>query len=249
MPESSVENPINNGDITAIIVKGYKAIAEEITMEIAPLTILAGANSSGKSSVMQPLLLMKQTLQATYDPGALLLNGPHVKFTSAKQLFNKHNDRQVNEFSIGFQIHNTGKLIYTFSQTNGKPIDLSWIEFGNTNLTKIKRNEIVLENEQDRGKILHKLSQFRFAPKDSSIDPNVNFDEGESISFAFNRVRCFLEGKISVANTQGRIVKFVQLLQFVNPFSRKIHGIIHIPALRGNPERAYQVTAVGQEFP
>lgn len=27
---------------------------------------------------MQPLLLLKQTLDATYDPGPLLLDGPHV---------------------------------------------------------------------------------------------------------------------------------------------------------------------------
>jgi uncharacterized protein YunC (DUF1805 family) len=36
------ENPVNNRGITAIIVKGYKAIADEINVEIAPLTIFAG---------------------------------------------------------------------------------------------------------------------------------------------------------------------------------------------------------------
>ena len=68
--------------ITRITVAGFKSIAEEQSVEIRPLTILAGANSSGKSSIMQPLLLLKQTLDATYDPGALLLNGPNVRFTS-----------------------------------------------------------------------------------------------------------------------------------------------------------------------
>ena len=33
-------------------------------LEIRPLTVLAGANSSGKSSLMQPLLLMKQTFDS-----------------------------------------------------------------------------------------------------------------------------------------------------------------------------------------
>ena len=74
-------------EITAITVQGYKSIADEVTVSIAPLTILAGTNSSGKSSLIQPILLMKQTLQAPYDPGALLLNGPNLKFTSAEQLF------------------------------------------------------------------------------------------------------------------------------------------------------------------
>ena len=45
--------------ITKIAVKGFKSIAEECEIDIHPLTILAGANSSGKSSIMQPLLMLK----------------------------------------------------------------------------------------------------------------------------------------------------------------------------------------------
>src|SRR5437016_10928198 len=75
--------------ITHITVGGYKSIAREQTIEIRPLTVLAGANSSGKSSMMQPLLLLKQTLEAPYDSGALLLNGPNVKFTSVDQMMTR----------------------------------------------------------------------------------------------------------------------------------------------------------------
>src|ERR1700739_1615849 len=71
--------------ITHITVGGFKSIAQEQSIEIAPLTILAGANSSGKSSIMQPLLLLKQTLDAPYDPGSLKIDGENVKFTSADQ--------------------------------------------------------------------------------------------------------------------------------------------------------------------
>jgi predicted ATPase len=44
--------------ITRITIEGYKSIVKEQSIEIAPLTILAGANSSGKSSMIQPLLLL-----------------------------------------------------------------------------------------------------------------------------------------------------------------------------------------------
>ncbi len=50
---------------------------------------MAGENNSGKSSIMQPLLLMKQTLEAPYDPGALLLDGPNVQFTSGAQFITR----------------------------------------------------------------------------------------------------------------------------------------------------------------
>src|SRR6267142_499309 len=75
--------------ITEIQVAGFKSISDEQSIEIRPLTILAGANSSGKSSMMQPVLLLKQTLEAPYDPGALLLDGPNVKFTSVEQMLTK----------------------------------------------------------------------------------------------------------------------------------------------------------------
>src|SRR4051812_42863496 len=75
--------------ITRLSVAGYKSLRQEQSIEIHPLTILAGANSSGKSSIMQPLLLLKQTLEASYDPGALLLDGPNLKITSVEQILSR----------------------------------------------------------------------------------------------------------------------------------------------------------------
>src|ERR1700689_5270281 len=75
--------------ITRIAVEGFKSIAKRQEIEIAPLTILAGANSSGKSSIMQPLLMLKQTLEASYDPGPLKIDGPNVKFTSTDEFLSR----------------------------------------------------------------------------------------------------------------------------------------------------------------
>src|SRR5947209_1735384 len=88
--------------VTAITVQGFKSIADEQRIEVRPLTILAGPNSSGKSSMMQPLLLLKQTLEAQYDPGPLLLNGPNARFTLAAQfLANPTSTRNLRRFSVG----------------------------------------------------------------------------------------------------------------------------------------------------
>ena len=77
--------------ITRIAVEGFKSIVKRQSIDIAPLTILAGANSSGKSSIMQPLLMLKQTLEAGYDPGPLFISdsAPNVKFTSTDQFFSR----------------------------------------------------------------------------------------------------------------------------------------------------------------
>src|ERR1035441_374104 len=72
--------------ITRIAVTGFKSLATKTDVEIRPLTVLAGANSSGKSSLMQPLLLMKQTLESDVNPaGPFRLSGPYTQYTEAKQ--------------------------------------------------------------------------------------------------------------------------------------------------------------------
>lgn len=58
--------------LTSIWIENFKSISSPQVVQVRGLTLLAGANSSGKSSAMQPLLLMKQTLEAPYDPGTFL---------------------------------------------------------------------------------------------------------------------------------------------------------------------------------
>src|SRR5438034_5164415 len=91
--------------IAEIQVAGFKSISQEQSIEIKPLTILAGANSSGKSSMMQPLLLLKQTLEAPYDPGPLLLNGPNVRFNSAEQMFSRIDKNKSAEFLVEIRVN------------------------------------------------------------------------------------------------------------------------------------------------
>src|SRR5580704_10857253 len=86
--------------ITKIAVEGFKSIAKRQEIEIAPLTILAGANSSGKSSIMQPLLLLKQTLEATYDPGPLKIDGPNVTLTSSEQFLSLTGQPSKDQLTI-----------------------------------------------------------------------------------------------------------------------------------------------------
>ena len=91
--------------ITSISVEGFKSIGEKLTLELKPLTILAGANNSGKSSIMQPLLLMKQTLECTYDPGELKLDGPNVTFTLKEQFRSRISSRVASDkWKVGLSI-------------------------------------------------------------------------------------------------------------------------------------------------
>ena len=41
---------------------------KKLDIELAPITLLFGANSSGKTAILQSLLMLKQTAQG-FDPG------------------------------------------------------------------------------------------------------------------------------------------------------------------------------------
>lgn len=76
--------------VDSIILSGFKSFRERTKVALGDLTILAGAHSAGKSTVMQSLLLMKQTLEASYDPGPLLLSGLNIIFPAPSNCFGMH---------------------------------------------------------------------------------------------------------------------------------------------------------------
>lgn len=76
----------------------FKSIAATEVLPFRPLTILAGPNSSGKSSVIQSILLIAQSLASQVPERQLVLNGELVKLGT----FDDVHNQQSTERAIGF---------------------------------------------------------------------------------------------------------------------------------------------------
>ena len=209
--------------ITKIVVSGFKSLAEECAIDICPLTILAGANSSGKSSIMQPLLMLKQTLEAPYDPGPLWLEGPNVRFTSAEQFLSK----LVCEEGAGlFQIQ---------IETN---------EYGSVRATfKKEQSGIELAEMTREGKELF-IKPITLHPKLTPEEINslynlILMDLVKDFDVV-RRSRCFL----GLESKDGR-----KVFDMTSDIAFHILNSIHLPGLRGNPERIYKLTGTGPRYP
>lgn len=89
--------------ITELNLKNYKAF-EDVTIPIKPITIFLGANSVGKSSIIQLLLLLQQTGKTGLKSykSALKLYGGYVNLGDPKNLFRKRNTE--NPIEITFEI-------------------------------------------------------------------------------------------------------------------------------------------------
>ena len=205
--------------ITQIAVRGFKSIAEGRVINLRPLTIIAGANSSGKSSIMQPLLMLKQTLEAPYDPGPLLLDGPNIQFTSVSQFLSKLiGETGTERFQIEIETDQS-YLVKTTFEKGQSGIELAKMTIerytsylppgGFTLYPKMPSEEIKSLADQDP------------MLKDMGKDFDV-----------VKRSGCFL-GLESQDGRRGLNITHDLALNLVNS--------IHLPGLRGNPETHLQV--------
>lgn len=87
-------------------VEGFKSISTKTTLDLAPLTIFAGENSSGKSTVLQSILLVAQTLQSASPGRCVVLNGSILRLGSFSDIVSRH--AQSNIISFEFEIAPSG---------------------------------------------------------------------------------------------------------------------------------------------
>ncbi len=238
------------GRITKISVTGFKSLRDEQSIEIRPLTILAGANSSGKSSILQPLLLLKQTLEESYDPGPLLLNGPNVRFSKMDQLL-WHSDGEAQSartFRVRLATAETSERGLTFTEYEQKPSIVEMTDtVGGESLTLREG----MDDAEIRSKVLPRLVR-------------VNESQIAGMRFYVSRDRWRLRVSAPLALPSifdpttpsifppllpGLTVIQWSLPVLADEMSEDILSMIHLPGLRGEPRRTYPLAAVGSHFP
>ena len=223
--------------ITAITVGGYKSIRDVTSIEIRPLTVLAGANSSGKSSIMQPMLLMKQTLDAVYDAGALLLNGPNVRFTQYEQLLpakSKDFDSLIAGYELGDDPSFSCTSRFRMSQDGQKRhIEIVSMDVSTTDEKFTLTPDMTEEEILDRGP-----KRIRDFVKVSSENER-KMELGCRVSSS----RCFLQVEVYDKEHDINYTRLLPFFLFSPDLRPAIKNLIHLPGLRGNPERVYPIAA------
>ena len=218
--------------ITKMAVSGFKSLAEECAIDIRPLTILAGANSSGKSSIMQPLLMLKQTLEAPYDPGPLLIDGPNVQFTLAEQFLSKLvGEERADRFQIRIETNESISVKTTFRKGQ-KGIEL-------VEMTTERKSEV--DQPLDLTPTPFTLySEMPAREIKSLADRDLIFKDLVKGCDVVRRSRCFLR----LESQDGRMS-----FDVTHHLNFYILNSIHLPGLRGNPERTYKPASTGPQYP
>ena len=87
--------------ITKWKVFNFKSVRKETQLDFAPLTIFAGANSSGKSTIIQSILLVAQTVAHRVSSRSVILNGALARLGQFDDVCSAGSE--ANQIVVGFE--------------------------------------------------------------------------------------------------------------------------------------------------
>lgn len=210
--------------LTELKVANFKAWAKPVSMALKPVTMLLGTNSSGKSSLIQSLLLLKQTVQSPDRTIHLHLGGDSVS-----DLFNFGDFEHVlfqaagspRQFSLGF----------AFKAPEGARIPAGEFlgVYGKTASGSVAIQDLLLASQERRLRAVR-----REKGSYSLLMDHETQARGKSRDFAPERSIALPAKALALLGGDGGLVEDVSLA-----IRRELENIAYLGPLRGKPERDY----------
>lgn len=115
--------------LTELRIQNFKSWADTGAMRLAPITGLFGTNSSGKSSILQFLLMLKQTVEVT-DRSQVLNFGDSRSYVELGTFYDVIHQRLSNS-ALGFNVQkdNGLRLEASIQENPGKQVVVDTIRF------------------------------------------------------------------------------------------------------------------------
>ena len=83
-------------------INNFKGFSQPQRIRLAPVTLIYGPNSSGKSSIIQALMLLKQSITRPSESGGLVSTGEYIDLGTFSSMMNNHDTRNDLEFSVEY---------------------------------------------------------------------------------------------------------------------------------------------------
>ena len=245
--------------ITGLRLRNFKAFADTGHVEIAPLTILMGANSSGKSALLRALMAVRQTVESPDPQAAFVPTGRFVDLGPFPEFVFKHNDKAAVHIEVTSTMparspDTTGSILTT-DQREGQvttSIELRYIY--STDRVYLARSTmtgdftdraVAMRKESMGGKQLgRKYRSWSVSPdgtelrlpdtteaKFYSVPPlDFGFSFGDEASTSTDRRRRARIQQLMAAQWASGVEKLV---------TSEMSGLLYIGPLRARPQRIY----------
>jgi predicted ATPase len=119
--------------ITSLSLKNFKSIKNQAALSLNNISVICGSNSSGKSSIIQAILMLSQTYSNRYLKSTVSLNGKLVRLGSFTDIMNYSCKEKEKHITIDIKLDFPPELTWD----SIKSLNLS-ITFAGTNDTNKK---------------------------------------------------------------------------------------------------------------
>ena len=212
--------------LTSLHLKQFKAWADTGSIALKPITLLLGTNSSGKSSLIQSLLLLKQTVESPDRTIHLNLGGDDrndvFNFGDFSSILTQGStDRQ-------FEIHFTFSRSSTDERITAGAFDAVYGQTANGAVV----NQLLRLSEKSDGRV------FRVQRRDKGafaiyVDSEAT-TRGKSRDYAPERSIAFASKAVTLLGEDGSVVQDISLA-----IRRELEGLVYLGPLRKKPQRDY----------
>ena len=224
--------------ISKMWIKHFKAISCSNEIEIKPVTIICGKNSSGKSSIIQSLLLLKQTLDSpSFTTSELAIESKYLHYSQLSDISHRlphANTAKIDyEFELATENNILGKFGLSFRQSAAVKkskkgpyvFEVRWCEDGGT--------ENAIRMQKEKLKLNSKLY--------NTIAPDKDFDS--KIDYEL-KLYHFIPDRIQLTNEQNEVSRTslsrkTVLGRLADDLYSELYNLEYLSPLRAIPQRAY----------
>jgi predicted ATPase len=241
--------------IKKLTIQNFKSFSDIQEIELSPITLIYGPNSSGKSTIIQSLLLQKQSVLAGDKSGELISTGDGVTLGEFSSFVNNHDISKNIKFGIDYSLTQDARAYRELNDTNllfgnadNRHIELSysfdkkhtlldWMLFECENKMPLFSISRLVSNgfkfKESKGFKDYVINKSNADPKVASIDKKIKstFEGGMGTTGSINLPLNCLNNQFSGANTYLQKVSDDILALF--------ESFRYLGPLRSSPKRFY----------
>ncbi len=228
--------------LTKLRIKNFKCLQDTGDLEIRPLTLLVGPNSSGKSSLLQMLLMLRQTVDSTDINNPLAANNGWVQMGAYPEFIYKGEYRRELEVILEFAEFIPHRISRKEHDKRGGKLSVKAVFCYNRKTTQIelKEREISLNNK-DCERIIREQKGKKYSAVLSYLE------EGESKEWRRDDVKPMKFYDLTLTLKRGeKIEDFKKTLHGLERFHRlgfivemEFRNLFYLGPLREFPKRFY----------